>query len=230
MSIRCFIHSLNKRAETTALLDSGATENFVNERYARRLHLPVRRLPFPRKIINVDGSPNTKGDIQFFTDFEVQSGDRKVNMRFFITEIGDRDLILGYPWFAAIQPKIDWAKGWIDYSQLPVVLRSREYRQPPQMGNFGTKNEKTYLAIGSFPKIGTKQTVSSQLAGQTNPLPPPILPKEYKHHTKVFSEIEAQRFPGPRLWDHAIELKPDAPSTLPGKIYALTQKEQEALE
>ena len=30
--------------------------------------------------------------------------------------------------------------------------------------------------------------------------------------------------------DHAIELKPGAPPTLPGKIYALTQKEQQTLE
>ena len=33
-----------------------------------------------------------------------------------------------------------------------------------------------------------------------------------------------------RPWDHAIELKKDAPSTLPGKIYSLTQSEQKALQ
>ena len=48
-------------------------------------------------------------------------------------------------------------------------------------------------------------------------------------HAKVFGEKEAQKFPGPRLWDHAIELKPNTPATIPGKIYALTQKEQLAL-
>ena len=46
----------------------------------------------------------------------------------------------------------------------------------------------------------------------------------------MFSKQEAQRFPGPRLWDHAIELKKDAPTTLPGKIYALTQDEQKVLQ
>jgi hypothetical protein len=45
----------------------------------------------------------------------------------------------------------------------------------------------------------------------------------------VFSELEAQRFPGKREWDHAIDLKEGAPATLPGKIYALTQTEREAL-
>jgi len=56
---------------------------------------------------------------------------------------------------------------------------------------------------------------------QLNPIP-----TEYHRHAKVFSEEAAQRFPESRIWDHAIELKPGAPATLPGKIYALTQLEQ----
>ena len=45
-------------------------------------------------------------------------------MRFFLTNLGDQKLILGYPWFAAMQPKVDWVRAWIDYDQLPVVLRT----------------------------------------------------------------------------------------------------------
>jgi Reverse transcriptase (RNA-dependent DNA polymerase) len=56
------------------------------------------------------------------------------------------------------------------------------------------------------------------------------LPEPYQQHAHVFSEQEAQRFPGPRIWDHVIELKPDAPPTLLGKVYALTQDEQKALQ
>ena len=46
----------------------------------------------------------------------------------------------------------------------------------------------------------------------------------------MFSETTAQRFPESRIWDHAIELKPEAPSSLPGKIYLLTVAEQEELQ
>jgi hypothetical protein len=56
------------------------------------------------------------------------------------------------------------------------------------------------------------------------------LPAEYQQHVQVFSEEKAQRFLEPRIWDHAIELKKDAPPTLPGKIYALTQEERKALK
>ena len=74
------------------------------------------------------------------------------------------------------------------------------------------------------------QTKASQLAEQNQTKTTPQLPKEYQRHAQVFSEQKAQRFPESRPWDHAIELKKDAPSTLPGKIYSLTQSEQKALQ
>ena len=76
-----------------------------------------------------------------------------------------------------------------------------------------------------------RQTQASKLAEkeQSSKKATPLL-EHYQRHAHVFSEQEAQRFPGPRLWDHAIELKKDAPTTLPGKIYALTQDEQKALQ
>jgi hypothetical protein len=55
---------------------------------------------------------------------KVQTGKHVKNMRFFLTELGPQRLILGYPWFAAAQPNINWSKGWLDYEQLPVVLRT----------------------------------------------------------------------------------------------------------
>ena len=36
-------------------------------------------------------------------------GTKQVNLRFFLMDIGECDIILGYPWFAAIQPNINWA-------------------------------------------------------------------------------------------------------------------------
>jgi hypothetical protein len=73
MTIRSFIHSKSKRAEAITLLDSGATENFMNLQYAKYLQLPIRCLKEPRKLYNVDGSPNHSGELQYFTNLQVQS-------------------------------------------------------------------------------------------------------------------------------------------------------------
>jgi len=122
MTVRTYIHSPLKRAETTALLDSGATENFMNLAYAKWLKLPIKTLRYPRPLFNVDGSTNKQGDLKFYSDLVIRMGTTRKNMRFFLSDLGNHQLILGYPWFAAYQPKVDWARGWIDVSQLPIVI------------------------------------------------------------------------------------------------------------
>jgi hypothetical protein len=124
MSLKFFLHTRNERAETNALLDCGATENFIHLNYARKKRLPVKMLPTSRKIVNIDGTPNARGEIHHYVDLEMSQGLKRVVLRFFLTDIGDCDVILGYPWFAAIQPNIDWARGWIATEQLPVILRT----------------------------------------------------------------------------------------------------------
>ncbi len=124
MTLRFFIHSIAKRAEATALVDSGATENFMNLTYAKWLQLPIKQMNEPRKLLNVDGMENKSGELCYYTDLQVQMGANYTNLRFYLTELGEQKAILGYPWFTAAQPKIDWKQGWIDHTQLPVILHA----------------------------------------------------------------------------------------------------------
>ena len=48
---------------------------------------------------------------------------------------------------------------------------------------------------------------------------------QYQQYSRVFSEDTSHEFPPTRLWDHAIELKPVAPASLPGKLILLSQPE-----
>jgi hypothetical protein len=41
------------------------------------------------------------------------------------------------------------------------------------------------------------------------------IPEEYQQYGKVFSEEKSQQLPKHTIWDHAIELLPNAPVTLP---------------
>ncbi len=79
-----------------SLLDSGATENFLNLDYTKWLKLPIKRLPFPRKLFNVDGTENKAGQLQFYTDLAIHTGSTSTNMRFFLTQLGEHKAILGY--------------------------------------------------------------------------------------------------------------------------------------
>jgi hypothetical protein len=80
MTVRMYIHSVAKRAESIALVDSGATKNFMNLDYAKWLRLPIKQLPVTRPIFNVDGTENRGGTLQFYTDLAVQMGTQRMTM------------------------------------------------------------------------------------------------------------------------------------------------------
>ena len=124
MTVRFYVHSITKRAEAIALLDSGATENFMNLSYAKWLKLPIKQLEKPRKLFNIDGTENRSGELCFYTNLQVQTGGENIDLWFFLSDLGKHKAILGYPWFTATQPKIDWKRGWIDHTQLPIILKA----------------------------------------------------------------------------------------------------------
>ena len=62
---------MEKRTETTALVDCGATENFINTDHTYVMRLPLKRLPKPREVFNVDKMPNQQGPITHYTDLVV---------------------------------------------------------------------------------------------------------------------------------------------------------------
>jgi hypothetical protein len=111
MTICTFIHSRLKRAKTVTLLDSGAMENFINLEYAKYLQMPIQCLKEPRKLCNIDGTPNQGGELQYFVNVQVQTRIQCLTLWFFLSSLGENKKILGYPWFTAFQPRIDWKRG-----------------------------------------------------------------------------------------------------------------------
>ena len=97
MTLCVFTHSRSKRAETIALLDSGATENFMSLPYAKYLHLPIKTLAEPQRLFNVDGTQNRAGDLKYYVNMSIRTGAQKVNLQYFLTDLGDHKIILGYP-------------------------------------------------------------------------------------------------------------------------------------
>jgi hypothetical protein len=97
----------------TALLDSGATENFLDPRTIARLRLPTMKLAKPRAIHNIDGTHNKAGSITQRCQLEVQFGGVIQNVDFFITDLGQDQAVLGFPFFRNFNPKINWKDGTI---------------------------------------------------------------------------------------------------------------------
>jgi hypothetical protein len=121
-----------------------------------------------------------------------------------------------------MQPKIDWKQGWIDHVQLPIIFKAPNAKKAiftPRTRNTPRPTQPTQYFAGSvtiYPKEPKPDDASS-------------IPKEYQQHKKVFSEEQSQRLPKHTVWDHAIELLPNAPSTLPARLIPLNLKEREEM-
>jgi hypothetical protein len=191
MTIRFAIHSIAKRADAVALVDSGATENFMNLTYAKWLRLPLKRMSQPRKLFNVDGTENKAGELLYYTDLDVRTGSTTTTLRFFLTELGEHKAILGYPWFAAMQPKIDWKRGWIDHSQLPIILRAPDAKRAiflPRTRNVPrpvAHKDHYYIGRVTFHPKQTHELPEEPLEG---------VPDEYKRHKKCSANDNPNAF------------------------------------
>jgi hypothetical protein len=80
-------------------------------------------LAYERNLYNVNGTENKSGKLKYYMDLEVQTGNNRTRMQFFLTDLGEHKAILGYLWFVVVQPKIDWKWGWINKLHLPIIFR-----------------------------------------------------------------------------------------------------------
>jgi hypothetical protein len=154
---------------------------------------------------------------------ETRTGTTITKLHFFLSNLGEHKAILGYPWFAAVQPNIDWKRGWIDHTQLPIVLRAPNAQKAtfvPRMKNVPRAKPETEYFIG---QVTFHAKIPQSLKEKK-------IPEEYQQHGKVFSKEKSQQLPKHTIWDHAIDFLPNAPDTLPARLLPLNRMEQEEMQ
>ena len=235
--IKIVLKGQNRSASVAAMVDCGATALFINEAFVKKNR--IRTYPLNREIplYNIDGSKNRAGKITRFVRLRLLIGDLERWREFLITDLGPEDVVLGLPWLRSVNPEIDWAEGTMTVDsegikgtgiQVEQVTANRvQRRRWCRNGVLEDISGTLWCAAGL--------TYSTELAGQANKQKPKrtfeeIVPKEYRQYAKVFSEIESERLPEHKPYDHAIDLKPETPETLRSKVYPMPINEQEELD
>src|SRR6267378_3333935 len=114
-------------ADKRILVDSGATDNFIHPKFVKHLCVGMQELERPMKIWNIDGTMNRAGRLTHFVDLLVQTKGQERKMRFLVTDLGVKDVILGYPWLSMFEPQFSWKDATVDTTILPVVIRSPDW-------------------------------------------------------------------------------------------------------
>jgi hypothetical protein len=185
-------------AEKRALVDLGATDNFMHPSFAKRMGLGMKELPNPKKIFNIDNTTNKAGMITHYLDLDVMTKGIHKEMRFLLTDIGREEILLGYPWLATFEPKFDWKSATIDSRLLPVIISSinpRIIQSQPVIASIMTNEEKNSIVQQLEDECNIKG-ISTDLAIQAGEQQMAAeIPSELKEFAKVFSDEASQRFP-----------------------------------
>ena len=73
MQIPVSIHTSYFTADKNALVDSGATNNFIHPNFVARMGIRPKVLERPRKIWNADSTENKEGMITHYLDLKVET-------------------------------------------------------------------------------------------------------------------------------------------------------------
>jgi NADH:ubiquinone oxidoreductase subunit len=181
------------------------------------LRLPTNRLHHPRTVRNVNETNNKLGKVTDEVQLSIHHENYNEEHRFLVVDIGEDDIILGYPFFEAANPLIDWLTG-----RMRGMITTTEVQSPIK----GPSSWIRWIAL-TLKKTTIAQQLTEQASSKEEQTWEELVPKQYHKFGSIFSEADSERFPGPRKWDHTIDLKLDAPTSIDCHVYPLSPKEKE---
>src|SRR3989440_492878 len=104
---------------TTAMIDSGASGNFMTPKYAKRHKLQTQTKKHPYELRVVDGTliSQNNGEVNQETHpLTTRIHDHEEVLQYDIVNLGRHDIILGRPWLRKHNPQINWKTENIQFS------------------------------------------------------------------------------------------------------------------
>jgi len=97
-----------EEASTEAMVDTGATGDFIDQDFVERAKLPTRKLSEPVPVYNVDGTPNEAGSIDRVVDVVMTYNGHSERILLAVTRLGKQSMILGFTWLKKHNPEISF--------------------------------------------------------------------------------------------------------------------------
>jgi hypothetical protein len=225
------IHSAKGTAEESALVDSGAMENFMDRQLVERIKLGTQRLDQPIKLWNIDGTFNTTGQITHFLDLLVTRGNKKVKQRFYVMGLSGVELILGYPWLRDFNPQIDWPTNKLIGPAVKISTITHQpvpYIQQLLMDSWGvTLHTNDEVAQEAEKLVERPSGMAEDLEPDSKDEIKRQVPEQYHEYLDIFTKPVAGQLPPHREWDLKVQLIPGAPTSISCTPYKLSRPEQE---
>ncbi|SJL11766.1 uncharacterized protein ARMOST_15175 [Armillaria ostoyae] len=223
---------------TKALVDSGCTSSAINRAFVRTHQLDTVKTAVPIIVYNADGTRNQAGDITEYVEMHMAIGDHVKRIDLAVTDLGPKDLYLGHDWLKRHNPVINWATGTVIFGRCQCVKNpfSLPDADPDDRWDEELEDGDTILAVNMEEELIIRAVHhANDLAAAAHADKPmktfeEMVPPNYCSFRDLFSKENFDELPERKPWDHAIELIPNAKSTLDCKVYPLNRNEQEQLD
>ena len=124
--VKVQLESLDARTPigTDALVDCGASGDFIDLEFAKANHLVIDRMPRAIELYNIDGTLNSQGAVQYTTSLVMRLNNHTERITLFATNLGGMPLVLGMPWLRRHNPLVDWQEHKLEFSRCPSECRA----------------------------------------------------------------------------------------------------------
>src|SRR5271156_3771482 len=102
-----------------ALVDCGATGEFIDRHYAKSCGFHLLKLSKPIPAYNIDGTPNEAGSVTEVVDLILRYKNHSERTLFAVSSLRKQKLILGHSWLRKHNPEINWVTGEVKMSRCP---------------------------------------------------------------------------------------------------------------
>jgi len=197
---------------TTTLVDSGESENFVDKAYTKASGIPIQQKVTPRRILTVDGSEVTGRSVTHDAQVHLTINHQEEDIRLHCITIRNAPIILGLPWLKLHDPVIGWKNHTVKFHSdycaekcLPSSPRANTVPEEKATEQYYRKTLENW-EIGETDPWEVCQTVISKIKETSKTSKNPI-PLEYHEFLEVFTEKEPTAPPPHRAHDHHIPLE-----------------------
>ena len=207
-----------RNLKVKALVDSGCTHTGIDEQLVKEKKIQTKAINFSFEVFNTDGTKN--GEVTRVAPLEVEINRHKETLEAAVTDLDGTDMFLGHDWLVKHNPEVNWKNGTIKFTRCPgnYTMKYKDIR-------FKTRRNKTMETTTT----DKKDKDNGEIGKEPDKTNPEDLLDYIRPFTHLFNKKKFEKLPERQEWDHEINLMEEAPKELNAKAYAVTLKEEEAL-
>jgi len=106
--VKIQLHSGKESVTINAIIDSGATEEFIDREVCNKHRIKLIKTKNPGEIYLEDGKPSAMGPITHMTKVPMDISSHWELATFQVANLQNHEVILGMPWLREHNPTLDW--------------------------------------------------------------------------------------------------------------------------